>query len=679
MEPIESNTHPLTLLNQHLPALLKRETAASALPALLREILPCRQVLWLNYDDVDATLNYCSSAPKRLPAPRLHLSLFNPLPGSALWQLKDGQIARLQLRELGSDPACQPLADALPDEDAVLLAPLWTPQRMVGAFIILADEATDALAAIKTVLDSLASPLAAIWQHAQEQQQLHKKLLDTEREMEIFRRLDAELSDTIDLDYVFRMIMDWALRFTNADAAGLALYDAEQDRLRMMAHYGYRDGAIEIAEELPIDSSGITARVARSGQAEIIPDVSLDKDYFSVADGIHTQLSIPIMREEKVIAVLSLESRKFNGFNDDHLEFVRKLTNRAGIAVDNARLFAETQREREKLSHILRNIADNVIVVSPDNRILLMNYSAVLAFQLSTDEPYSGKLFTDVIAHSGLQRLFRDAAENNESANGELELPNGKFYFTYISRHAGIGYIIVMQDVTYYKETDKLKTELIATVSHDLKQPLSVMRGYLDLLGMTHSFEDERSKRYLENLEYAFSSMRQLIDDLLDIAYIESGLQLVVEDVDMRHVLDRCVRLYQQKAFDKDLSLRVEFPDSVPPVRGDEQRLQQIFNNLITNAIKYTPPGGAVRISADVRQHTLRISVIDNGMGIGPEDQAQIFERFYRVRRPETDSIEGTGLGLAIVKSLVEAHRGKIDLQSELGVGSTFRVTLPLD
>lgn len=679
VEPTQIEIQALQKLNQQLPTLLNTKKVAEALPQLIHEVLAVQRVLWLAHDIHDATLEYCSSAPSILSKPMLFIKTFNPSPESLMAKLVSGDIVSLNLAPTEPlDTSFAPLAQTLTYEGVMFVVPICTETQLVGCFVIIpADEQVLSIESLKASLQGVAPTLATIWVHSQAQTKLQKKLTDTELEMEIFRRLDAELSDTIELDYVFRMIMDWALRFTNADAAGLVLYDSEQDRLRMMANYGYRDSALERDEEIPIESSGIAARVARSGQAEIVPDVTMDKDYFSVADGIRTQLTVPIMREEKVIAVLALESRKFNGFNDDHLEFVRKLTNRAGVAVDNARLFTETRREREKLSHIVRNIADIVIVVSPDNRILLMNHSAVLAFQLSADSNYSGQLFTEVISDAGVQRLFRDAAENNESTNGELELPNGKFYFSYISRHSGIGYIIVMQDITHYKETDKLKTELIATVSHDLKQPLSVMRGYLDLLRMIHKFDDDRSKRYIENLEYAFGNMRQLIDDLLDIAYIESGLQLDIEDVDVRHIIKRCVTLYQQKALDKSLDLQVNLPESTPTVRGDEQRLQQIFNNLITNAIKYTPPNGEVRIFAEVRQDTVRFNVSDDGMGIGPEDQAQIFERFYRVRRPETDSIEGTGLGLAIVKSLIEAHRGKIDLQSELGVGSTFRVTLP--
>ncbi|MEO1166854.1 MAG: ATP-binding protein, partial [Chloroflexota bacterium] len=416
----------------------------------------------------------------------------------------------------------------------------------------------------------------------------------------------------------------------------------------------------------------------RTGRAEIVPDVSLDKDYFALAEGMRTQMAVPITREDKVIGMLMLWSRQLDGFTDENLDFVKRLASRAGVAVDNARLFSETEREREKLSNILRNVGDNVIVIGLDHRIQMINSSTLLAFHLSTDETYVEKLLTDAITHTALQKAYQRAvADEDDTYTTELTLPNERTYHVSIEFHEGIGRIIVMQDITHFKETERLKTELIATVSHDLKQPLSVMRGYLDLLNMVNEF-DEKSNKYVDNLNFAFKSMRQLIDDLLDTAKIEAGLQLELETVNILDILNFAVRSNQQQADSKDTTLSMNVPDSLPPLNGDPKRLKQIFNNLVSNAVKYTQPEGTVTVRIELKQNSMRIFVEDNGMGIGPEDQSQIFERFYRVRRPETDSIEGTGLGLAIVKSLVEAHEGDIDLKSTLGEGSTFRVTLPL-
>jgi signal transduction histidine kinase len=448
--------------------------------------------------------------------------------------------------------------------------------------------------------------------------------------------------------------------------------------LRLTANYGFELSPSEKEALIKNFSGGITHRVARTGRLEVIPDVSQDNDYIRVANNIKSQLAVPIMREDRVVAVMTLESKKLNGFTDSHIEFVQKLATRAAVAIDNARLFNETVREREKLSHILSNIADVVIVVGTDNKIVLINQSALAALRLYPDKSYTGQLFTEAIEHSGLLDVYRRAKELNEGLIEELTLFNERTYYTNLTIHEGIGWIIVLQDITPFKEMDKLKSELIATVSHDLKQPLSVMTGYLDLLEMKNVF-DEQSANFVSMIDRSIKNMRQLIDDLLDLARIESGVELEFAPVPIKPLLEECVELARPAAQNKHMAVIVDLPDDLAAVRGERARLRQIFDNLISNAIKYTPPEGTVKIFAESRGITLRISVQDNGLGISPEDQAHIFDRFYRVRRPETDSIDGTGLGLAIVKTLVEAHHGKIGLESRLGEGSTFYVTLPTD
>jgi Nif-specific regulatory protein len=189
-----------------------------------------------------------------------------------------------------------------------------------------------------------------------------EKLQANMHEMNMLHQIDRELNDTIRLDHVFNMTLDWALRFTNAHAASLALYDEDRDTLRIHTQYGYEQSPEQLEQIRPADHGGITQRVARSGRTEIIPDVSMDQDYIIVAPNIHSQMGIPVLREDRVIAVITLESKKLNGFTDDHIEFVEKLATRAPSR-STTRLFTETARERERLSQILRNIADIVIVI----------------------------------------------------------------------------------------------------------------------------------------------------------------------------------------------------------------------------------------------------------------------------------------------------------------------------
>ena len=378
-----------------------------------------------------------------------------------------------------------------------------------------------------------------------------------------------------------------------------------------------------------------------------------------------------------MIAIITVESRKINGFSDEHLEFVEKLAARAGVAIDNARLFAETKREREKLSHILSNTADIVIVTALDDRIILINPAAYQALRLYPQETYIAMPFHEALGHTQLVDVYRRARAENEAVIEEIVLPNERTFHINLTQQENIGTIIVMHDITPFKEMDQLKSELIATVSHDLKQPLSVMNGYTELLLLHRQF-DATGISFIEMVRKSIQNMRQLIDDLLDLAKIESGINLDLQPTSIRPMLLQSIESLEPTILNKQMQVSANIPDDLPPVRADPLRLQQVLHNLIGNAVKYTQPGGQVQVSVELRETNLRISIQDNGMGISPEDQVHIFDRFYRVRRPETDSIEGTGLGLAIVKSLVEAHEGKINLDSRLGEGSTFTVTLPI-
>jgi signal transduction histidine kinase len=206
---------------------------------------------------------------------------------------------------------------------------------------------------------------------------------------------------------------------------------------------------------------------------------------------------------------------------------------------------------------------------------------------------------------------------------------------------------------------------------------LSEMSGYLDLLDMHRQFDDT-GVSFIVMIERSIRHMRSLIDDLLDLASIESGVKLKLQSVQLKDILAECIEAVKPLADAKAINIEATLPEYLPQVQGDPSRLHQVFVNLIGNAVKYTQPAGRVQIRTETRGMVANVAIEDTGMGISPEDQARIFDRFYRVRRPETEAIEGTGLGLAIVKKLVEAHNGKIGLESRLGEGSIFHVSLPL-
>lgn len=651
---------------------LVRELAQAA-----REIANCERAVVLLADSANRTLSIASIAAAEVPQFKRTPAPYNPNE-PAVWAWIHGEPFLAQAGEIGADSSLAPLMQVLEMNNFYSL-PLRNTDALSGVILLdnlftrapLNEESRELIDAIQASAE-IALANASLYSQTLAERDAQMQ------ELEMMRQIDRELSDTMQLEQVFDLTLDWALRYTLAQGGTLALYSAETDEFRLAAALGYNaDDATTAA--LRAYSGGIALRVARSGYAELIPDVSMEPSYYPISSTVRSHMSVPVLREDQVIAVITVENRRLNAFTEDHVQFVAKLAARAGVAIDNARLYSESVREREKLSHILSEIADIVIVIGIDDRVLLLNQSGIAALRRYSDSEanYIGLHFADALANTPLLPAIEQAKASGQMMVQEVELDNERTYYAEFSPQEDIGWIIVMHDITPLKETEELKNELVATVSHDLKQPLSVMNGYLQLLQMTHSL-DERGDNFARMIARSIDHMRHLIDDVLDLAKIESGIALDVQPVVVDTMLKECIEGVKPLADSKLMQLEVDLNTGLPMIAGDPNRLQQIFNNLVGNAVKYTQREGRVRVSVERLDRNLRFMVKDNGMGISPEDQARIFDRFYRVRRPETETIEGTGLGLAIVKKLIEAHQGQIGLESSLGEGTTFYVTLPI-
>lgn len=657
--------------------LLDFGTLTNTLVDTVAELAACERVVLLITSDEDQTIRYSAHASGSPAVPaqeKLTLLTYAPESAALMTAWTAGEALTFPMQDDVLMASAAPLFDAL-GPGPVITVPLVRDQRLLGA--LLADNPSGASLSPDTArrIQAMAPAAAITLENAREYSRTVQKSAASMHELYILRQIDRELNDTIEPAHVFNMTLDWALRFTNANAAAIALYDQETDTLRPMLEYGY-DIAAPDADDREV-YGGISHRVARAGHPEVIPDVAMDKDYVRRASATRSQMCVPVLREDRVIAVIAVDSKRLNGFTDEHLDFVEKLATRAGVAIDNARLFDETKREREKLSNVINTTADVVIVCGMDDRIILINPAAFTALRLDSDQMYVGRPFEFVFAETPLLDAYRRGRASGSPTNAEVLLANNRTFQFNLTPQANVGWIIVMHDITPFKEMDRLKSELIATVSHDLKQPLSVMNGYTELLLM-HRKLDDTGISFVDMVRKSIQNMRQLIDDLLDLAKIESGVRLELEPINVRTVLQECVGSLKPSIDTKSMTVTADVPETLPEIMADRNRLQQVFHNLIGNAVKYTPPEGWVRVAAETQEGSIRVVVQDNGLGISPEDQAHIFERFYRVRRPETDSIEGTGLGLAIVKSLIEAHNGQITLESKLGQGTSFIVTLPL-
>jgi two-component system phosphate regulon sensor histidine kinase PhoR len=240
--------------------------------------------------------------------------------------------------------------------------------------------------------------------------------------------------------------------------------------------------------------------------------------------------------------------------------------------------------------------------------------------------------------------------------------------------------VTVLHDVTSFKELDQLKSDFVNLVSHELRSPLSsiIMQLKVILDGLAGELTDKQ-REMLNRSHDKMQGLHELINDLLDLARIESGHRhLEQTPLNLAEVLTEVVELLHARAEQQKISLELMVPQDLPQVRADRRAMEEVFTNLLSNAIKYSPGGGSVRITAVSHVDYLEASVSDEGIGIEEDEIPKIFDKFYRVKHSQTRQVIGTGLGLAIVKSIIEAHRGSIDVESQVGQGTTFKVLLPV-
>ncbi len=320
---------------------------------------------------------------------------------------------------------------------------------------------------------------------------------------------------------------------------------------------------------------------------------------------------------------------------------------------------------------ILTQAQSVVIVVDETLRLLWMNPIASQA--LGIDEDAMGNTITEITEDQQLIDLLhlRDDLPRWE----EIELQDGKIYNIQRIPIDSVGQAIVMHDISHLKKIDRIKSEFVTTVSHDLRSPLAAILGYVELIEQAGSL-DEQQKEFMRRIHIGVDQITNLVTNLLDLERIEAGLDESKEPTSVRLLAGYALEGVRSKAVSRGLTLEDDLQEDLPMVMGDPFRLRQMIGNLLDNAIKYTEVGGKVRMECYTEGDQIILRVSDSGIGIVPSEQALLFEKFYRGSNiPEAEP--GTGLGLSIVKSIVENHNGRIWVESKLGSGSTFIVVLP--
>ena len=471
--------------------------------------------------------------------------------------------------------------------NSVLAVPLIAKERVVGVLEVInkldgslyVEEDTE-------LLTTFASQAAIAYENARLLQQTDLQLTQRVKELEALELIDRELNQTLDLNNVAEITIRWAVNNSSATAGVLGIVNEEGTHVQILSKRGYDDDDTpEGADDMlwPLDR-GIVSRVMRTRRADLQPDVSIDPDYIPSLQDSLSQITVPMLQDNDINAILVLESDNDPRLNLLDLDWVQRLAEHASIAIANAQLYSELTRANET------------------------------------------------------------------------------------------------------------KSEFVGFAAHELKNPLSSVKGYADLLktGMTGEISTQQ-RDFLNIIRDNADRMQTIIDDLRDIAKIDAGqLSVSLKAIKPSVVTKETLQAYEKNFEEKNQTLISEITEDTPAILGDRVRLVQVMTNLLSNANKYSPPGSEIRIMAAVENNhrnrdgkpmgeALRIAVKDNGIGMKEEDVNKLFRvRYFRSSNDEAKSQPGTGLGMMITQNIIHQHGGTIWIESTMGEGSTFNFTIPL-
>jgi two-component system, OmpR family, phosphate regulon sensor histidine kinase PhoR len=490
-------------------------------------------------------------------------------------------------------------------------------------------------------------------------------------EMDTLVALGRTITGSLDPENVLVSVVTAAVKLTGAEEGNILLLNDETGELHMRASLNFEESFARTFR-LPVQDT-LAGQVIHSGQPVTFNADSPTKIKTSYL--VQSLIYVPIRRYDKVLGVLGVDNRhKTDSFSSHHVLLLSILADYAAISMDNARLYQASETERAKLYTTLTNIGDGVIVLDETGAIILINPVAQRIFDVRQTGAL-GKKADAVIAHPDFLALLELGASNSPMAYQEINFEDGRVFNALFTPIPGIGAAVTMQEITQLKMLDRLKSDFIHTVSHDLRSPLTAILGYVELMGRVGPLTDQQQE-FVSRVRTSVNSITTLVNDLLDLGRIEAGLDNLKEDVDLANILRYSVENLHNHITSKNLVIDVQAASNLPSLRGNPLRLRQLFDNLIGNAVKYTPANGKVSARLQYESEQIIFEVQDTGVGIPPTDQPHIFEKFYRASNAAENGT-GTGLGLAIVKSIVDNHNGRIWVESAVGKGTKFVVVLP--
>lgn len=488
----------------------------------------------------------------------------------------------------------------------------------------------------------------------------HQRLL-----AEVLQKLTYEPDELAD---AFNWIVTRAQDAVGADGARLILADAGGPALVASGPLAAAMGAV--------DEVALAAARRDVGSVLLFVEAGLP-------DGIAEVAAAPLLAGDDVLGVLWLGFAAPVDVDEGQRVLLLILAGQASMLAAHLRAVRAAGEEREWMAAILGSAVDPAIVVGSALDVRLLNAAAAEALGVNARDVMGARL-DEVAPLAPLAEYMREEAPQANLRGMEFVGANGRTYAPSVAQvqgsgEAAPGRVLWLRDITHFKRVNANLSDFLSTVSHDMRTPLTFMKGYCDMMGLVGPM-NERQATFVEKIGQGIVQMSDMVEKILDAGRLDpetGSYELMCEPTDLAEVAHKVVAGLSAAAEKKQLRLTSAIAREVPLLNVDRAMVSSAFTNLVENAIKYTPEGGRVTVELRIEGNAVIFRVTDNGLGISPEDQAKLFQRSGRVRRKEFKRIKGTGLGLFIVKNVAQRHGGDAWVESVEGKGSTFTWMIP--
>lgn len=514
------------------------------------------------------------------------------------------------------------------------------------------------------------------------------------RQREFLLEISRAITAKLDLSEVLKRALQASVAMLNGQVGAVMLRDAGGDVYRVRAALGI---PAERLHSLDVQLNDLIASTKDDVDREAV-DAKLRAIAASVDPRMQQAFALPLVIDDEPRGLLVVFRMFVGAATPDDLQVLQSFADQAAIAVNNAQLYEQIEHERRRLSAILHNSGDGIVILDTRLRVAGVNRALERMTGWNAGEAI-GLHHDDVIAWARLDGHDLQAAldagwpnRGDEAAPEEvvyvegdlrrrdgLTLSVGIRYAALLNTDGGLVNVIAnVRDITNFRQAQEMQNVFISTVSHELKTPVAIIKGYAATLGREDvEWQPADVREYSTVIEEEADRLTGLIENLLAASKLqaERNLRLNLGDLRLDELAVRAVERFRTQT--KKHRFKVQFPKQFPMIVGDEGRLRQVIDNLLSNAVKYSPEGGLIEVGGGVEPESVSLFVRDQGVGMSQVEQERLFERFYRADSALSRKTQGTGLGLYLSKAFIDAHGGTMTVQSHPGTGSTFTLTLP--